>query len=284
MSRWWRILRIHPTQLRPAGAFFGARDSAVAIIMAVMLLPLIVAAGGALDLARLYIAKSRLIYALDSAAIAVGVDGACGNATTVFNAYFDANYPTSKFGTVTPDTIVPTDVNNVISANATVTVNTFFLRLIGINTLSASHATQVVRDETAIELALVLDNTDSMVLNGLMAPLKTAAGQLLDVIFRCQATPPTTRVAIVPYAGTVNIGAGNAAYAPDPGHEYPTNVDTAWKGCVEARGGGYDVTDDPVAVGGTWAPFFWEAEHYYYDGSTEGSALFQCPTAGGVRS
>jgi Flp pilus assembly protein TadG len=292
MTRCRRNLRNGPTRLRRPGAFWRARDSAVAIIIAIMLLPMIVAAGGALDVARLYIAKTRLIFALDTAALAAGSaydisDSSVGE--TAFQKFFDANYPSSKVGTVTPVTLVPNITSSQVDVTATVTVDTLFLRVMGIPTLSATVTSVIRRHTTGLELALVLDNTYSMVQNGLMDPLKTAVGQLLDTIFDGEATPEGIRVGIVPYVAAVNIGTDNSAYVQaDPGNEYPADdglnpadpiVDTAWKGCVRARPAPYDTTDDFLAGDasqGEWPRYFWEAEHYYWRDNLVGSSAFQC--------
>ncbi len=247
----------------------------MAIVAALMMVPMIVAAGGAIDLASFYAAKTRLIYALDSAAVAIGASTSCEDPNNVFTAYFNANYPATKNGEtfdVQAPVITQNGVATTIDVAASVRINTQFLRLININTLSTQHTSRAIRRQTNLELALVLDNTDSMVDNNLMNPLKTAAGQLLDTLFRCQTVATNVQVAIVPYTGTVNIGTGNAGFTTDPGNQYPQDdglsppiEDTSWKGCVEARGGVGDVTDTFLsgdANQGEWRQYFWEAEDY----------------------
>ena len=92
--------------------FAQARDGAIAIIFALALLPLLLAAGAAIDLGRAYMVKSRLGYAIDAAALAVGA------ATTtdedeleaIMLAFFDANYPAQELGVPATPVMVINDV------------------------------------------------------------------------------------------------------------------------------------------------------------------------------
>ena len=294
MTRWWRGPRGNLARLGLPGAFVRERHCVVAIIVALMMIPLIVAAGGAIDVARLYVAKTRLIFALDSAALAAGAAFDNANPTVgqeAFDNYFNANYPAAKaakLGTVTPSPPVPTITSGQVDVTATVTVNTVFLKLITIDTLSATVRSVVNRQTTGLELALVLDNSSSIVGTPL-ADLKSAVGTLLDTVFQGDPMPPSIFVGIVPYAAAVNIGSGNAAWAQaDPGNLYPVDdgldpadpiVDTSWKGCVMARPAPYDTTDDFFSGDpsqGEWRRYFWEAEHFYYTNGNEGTAFQQC--------
>ena len=68
----------------------------------------------------------------------------------------------------------------------------------------------------------------------------------------------------------------NFVNVPSPPHDYTGSIDDEWKGCVEARSSGHDLTDD--FTGGTggdgkWNPYYWEAEDIF---NSQGNFSF-CP-------
>lgn len=71
----------------------------VAIIVAICCIPLMVAAGVAVDLGRAYKVKQRLSQAADAAGLAVGSSYGNGqDSNTVLSNFFNANFPSSKLG------------------------------------------------------------------------------------------------------------------------------------------------------------------------------------------
>jgi Flp pilus assembly protein TadG len=239
---------------------FVERTGVVAIIVALTMIPLFLAAGGAIDLARLYMAKERLRHALDAALLAAGSSEQADRLTT-FNNFFAKNYPATDLGTtdVTPP---PFNVNDSeFKASGTVQVPTVFLKLIKMDTLTASATATVIRRTTGVEVALVLDNSGSMGEGTKLADLKTAALALVDIVSGGQDNPDKAWFSVIPFVATVNIGTENSGLAPElsPLHEYPHIGDTSWKGCVEALDDPDDVLDDTESG---WRRFFWQAETF----------------------
>src|SRR5580704_18215674 len=70
------------------------RDGAVAVIFGLAAIPIIIAAGMAIDTARAYMVKTRLGAALDAAALAVGSENTQNSTqlTTDLQNYFYNNY------------------------------------------------------------------------------------------------------------------------------------------------------------------------------------------------
>lgn len=113
--------------------------------------------------------------------------------------------------------------------------------------LTVSASSEVTFETTGIEVVMVLDNTGSMGSSNKLADMKTAARDMVDILFDGEATSSTVKVGLVPFSGAVNIGnnvTNIASYVNDP---------TA-----------YDTTDDSVAVGGRWDPFYWADTPYPY--------------------
>lgn len=73
---------------------------------------------------------------------------------------------------------------------------------------------EVTRAGNNLEVALVLDNSTSMA-GASLTSLKAAAGQLVDLVVSDTQTPFYSKVAIIPYAAGVNVGAyATAARGP----------------------------------------------------------------------
>ena len=237
---------------------FGSdRRGAVAIIFALCLIPLCLAGGAAVDLGRAYVVKSRLAYALDAAGLAVGA------ATTndenelanIMQVFFDANYPADEIGVPVTPTLVLTD--SEVELYATADVDTTLMRIVGVNSLTVSAETLIIRETKGLEVALVLDNTGSMGRTK-MNDLKDASNIFIDILFGDDDENNLIKIAVVPFAGTVNVGTDfdrdflienfdNANWEP-----------TVWGGCVMARSGNGDRNDDkPSADDRRWGGYLW---------------------------
>jgi Flp pilus assembly protein TadG len=148
---------------------------------------------------------------------------------------------------------------------------------------------EVQRSIDRLEIALVLDNTGSMVLNNSpkLATLKTEAKKLVDKLSQAaalSAEPQPIKIALVPFSNTVRVQGTTslAAYNPashtgpgipswiDPegrqhwpgGTNYDIfdtqytdrltmmqNIGQSWAGCVEARRQPYDIREDAPSSG-----------------------------------
>lgn len=254
--------------IRLAVRRFGRDERGViGVIFALAIVPLILAAGIAVDGSRAYLVKQRLQYALDAAGLAVGSStGDQAALEGVMNQFFNANFSGDSIAiSATPALAIS---GSEITVTGTATVNTTFMRIVGINEMTVNAVAQIERETTALEVALVLDNTGSMANNGKIGQLINASNTLIDILFGSETNPPLLKVALVPFVTTVNIGTAQSAFVrtPSPAHEYPPTVDTAWKGCVEARPIPFDVVDTYVAgsaTEGEWNPYYWQAETFY---------------------
>lgn len=204
----------------------------IVALFAAAAIPLTLAAGIGIDAAKAYSVKVRLGAALDAAALAVGSSNPAQYTTAQLqqrmNNFFYANFPAnSPIGTPQPPTMTVDSTNNhLLNFTVTATVDTVFMRMVGINTLTVSVANQVTRGITGLELALVLDNTGSMLCGdggGCSTPshisaLITDANAIIDTLFAASADPTRLKIAIVPYVTTVNIGSacGNTATQGSP--------------------------------------------------------------------
>jgi len=172
------------------------RQQGIAVIMTVLTMMIAVPLVGlAFDVGILYMIRGKLYQAVDAAALAgaralgQGPDSGTqvSNAQTAATKYFNANFPTGFWGTISVNfptpTVDSTSTPNYRSVNtiATVTAPLYFLRMLGQNTATiAATATAGRRDALVM---LVLDRSYSM-LNTFQgttacAIMKTDAAQFL---------------------------------------------------------------------------------------------------------
>jgi len=242
--------------IRLTQRFRDCRRGAVAVMFALAMIPLMVSAGLAVDLSRAYLVKTRLSHALDAAGLAVGSMRTTSTNTAYLTAQFtdfvNASYPATETGTVHDLTFV--DNGGIITVTGKATVDTAFMAIVGIDTITVSASAEIVVETNGLELVLVLDNTGSMSSNNKMTDMKAAALEMIDIVFGNETTPELLKVGLVPFDNTVNIGTANIAYVTDPS-TYDWGG-SSWQGCVMARDYPYDVQDTDTATGGLWDPFW----------------------------
>ncbi len=231
------------------------RRGAVAVVFALALIPLCMAGGAAIDMGRAYLVKSRLGYALDAAGLAVGASSITDEAELeeLMEAFFEANYPANEVGVAATPEMTLTD--DEIELEATATINTTLMSIVGIDTLTVSASTVIVRETKGLEVVLVLDNTGSMGTTK-MNSLKTASRTFVDILFGDSTENELLLVGIVPFAAAVNVGDDfahlNDAFDEDDFDPFD------WEGCVMARGGNRDRTDvPPTSNNRRWEAFLW---------------------------
>ena len=257
--------------------FARDRRGAVAVIFVVALIPLIAAGGAAIDISRAYLVQQRLGLAIDAAGLAVGSSsGTEAQLRDKMELFFRANYPANEIGV--PATPVLTLVGNRIQIAATAEVDATLMRIVGINSITVAAQTEVIREISGLEVALVLDITGSMNTNDRVGAMRDAATLLVTTLYDATADPTKVKIALAPFVTSVNIGSGNMSwidttgaaqfngvnFSPRTDHlTLFSRVPRAWKGCVEARPAPYDTEDTPPnpAVPDTlFVPYFWPDE------------------------
>jgi len=236
----------------------------VMALFAIAIIPMMVAAGLAVDLSRAYLIKSRLSHALDAAGLAVGSMRTTTTDTAYleqqFTNFVNANYPSAEVGATHDLTYV--DNGGVISVTGKATVETVFMAIVGINNMTVSASAEIIVETNGLELMMVLDNTGSMGSYNKLEDMKTAAHDLIDILFGNEALPDLLKVGLVPFSGSVNIGTSMSSSVADTStYDWGS---TSWEGCVEARAYPYDVQDADTGTGGLWAPYHW-ADHNSYN-------------------
>ncbi|WP_418158608.1 pilus assembly protein TadG-related protein [Benzoatithermus flavus] len=244
------VARRWPSRLR---CFWQDRRGNAAMVFALVLLPLTAAAGIAVDSMLAYTVENELQKSLDAAGLAAGrtIDPADveADARSFFASNFGAGPDLAALSNLRVDIA---QADGQITLTATARMPTTFMRLFGRDSVTVSARTVVNRQTRGMELVLVLDTTYSMMSSNKITGLKTAATELLDILYGDRETVPNLWVGVVPYIAAVNVGTANIGFlaASDRARAAPPTAfspDT-WGGCVLARAAPRDQNDDPPSI------------------------------------
>jgi hypothetical protein len=162
-----------------------------------------------------------------------------------------------------------TIANGRITADATLLISPVIASMFINGQVRVGGSSQVLREVRGLEVALVMDNTESMYINNRIGIARTAATNFVDIIGEAasrSSTPQNVRIAMVPFAGTVNVGPANAGatwmdtnaaspihgqlFSNDHGGAVSANrftllsqMEIPWAGCVESRPMPFDVQE-----------------------------------------
>jgi Flp pilus assembly protein TadG len=213
--------------------FFRSQSGNVSIMLALAVVPLILAAGAAVDMVRANYTRTVLQGAADAAALggSTSKDQSAAVLSKVVEDYLRANRAMDVLQYVTN---VSEDLNmaqGTLTVKVAGQINTSFMSLAGIPTIDVGATSQVNVGGTALELAMVLDNTGSMS-GAKIASLKASANQLVSILDAERGDYSVLKVGVVPFAEYVNVGKGNLGAAWIDGSAVTA---ANWLGCVGSR-------------------------------------------------
>lgn len=177
------------------------------MIFGLAAIPVVAATGVAIDYGRAAMAHSHLADTLDAAVLAVGSKPTMSDeaATTLVNDWLSAKL--ADDGTIENwkiDSLTQKDGKVTVTASAN--VPTTLTNIIGVENMPISVLSEAIRSVNKLEVALVLDTTDSMS-GAKITALKTAAKSLVSKI--TADAKADVKIAVVPYGSTVNVGLAN---------------------------------------------------------------------------
>jgi Flp pilus assembly protein TadG len=211
-------------------SFCSAREGNVAIGVGLVSIALFGFVGAAIDYSRANLLKTSMQSALDSTTLKLGrqyytLSGSLlqTEGSDIFASLFKR--PEAKNTAVTV-AIDPTA--STIQADSSASLDTTFLSVIGIDSIQIkAHSTVNYAVQTALRVALVLDNTGSMGQAGKMTALQTAAKNMITKLQTSSTSAGDIYVSIVPFAKDVNLGTGNAG---QPWILWDDGTDNSWDG------------------------------------------------------
>ena len=186
---------------------------ATALLFGLVLFVCISVAGLCFDMARAHRIATKVSSALDSAALAAAKammenDGLSDTqvkdiALTFLNTQTAS---LSSAGLVLGTPVITLDRSTgEVKVVSNISVATTFGRILTIDSLDFARSSTVIYNQTRIELAMVLDVTGSMNSSSKLATMKSAAKDVIDILVDPDK-PWLTRVSLVPYSATVNVG------------------------------------------------------------------------------
>jgi Flp pilus assembly protein TadG len=218
--------------------FLKSQSGNVSILMGLSIVPLMLATGAAVDMIRANNTRTILQGAADSAAVAgaTSKDQSAGKLKKVVEDYLKANKAMDALQYVTN---VSQDLDmgqGTFTVKIAGKISTGFMYLAGVPTMDVGAVSQANVGATALELAMVLDNTGSMA-GAKIDSLKASANQLITILDGEKGDYSTLKVGVVPFAEYVNVGTGNLAAAwLDASAVTAAN----WLGCVGSRNAPFD--------------------------------------------
>lgn len=166
-----------------------------------MFLVIILVGGIATDLMRHEATRARLQGAVDRSVLAAASMTQRRDPATVARDYFKTTRMSARY---TAAQVARTNGRQV-SANAQATTNTFFMRLLGVDSLSVP-ARSVARELVPnVEISLVLDISGSMRFSNRMTNLRPAAQSFVRNVLSTHGGTDTS-INLVRYAGSTNPG------------------------------------------------------------------------------
>jgi Flp pilus assembly protein TadG len=308
-----RIRRLGP---RLTGALRDERGG-ILVTAALSMLPITLMAFAAVEFHNFHRHRTQLQNALDAAALAVARAPTTSTQAqlrtiyvTVLKGHLDLRPGLVTLVEAEPNPATGaggqpqlTYANGQVTANATLSISPIVANLILNGDLRISGGSTVLREAKGLEVALVLDNTGSMLTNNRIGITKTAATNFVNVLE--QATVGTTnansvKIGLVPFGATVKVGSGfqtaswmdTAGVSPINNELFRTPTGAAvtaatsrftllsqmgvpWAGCVESRQAPHDVQDTAPSSGvpaTLFTPYFSPDEADYLPASSSGSS------------
>ena len=168
------------------------RRGAVALIFAIMLLPLCLCIGAAVDYARILRWKGSFDNSADAAALAAASQGA-SIVTNPPSAAFVQNYFSAELGAMNDGVTVSSNVtmsqsvtSYFVNVSYTATIPTTLMRIIGVNNVTLSgNATAAVDLPKYADFYLLLDNSPSMGLAATTADINKMQSVAGGCAFAC---------------------------------------------------------------------------------------------------
>lgn len=179
------------------------------VIFAVLGLVLVATSGAVVDFSRVQQARTKAQNALDAATLAlsdqVGEKDVTADTIKAQAQLLLTELVGDAAVTAIVTSAVPDEDNDKLTLNASITVPTYFVQVIGIKSISASMLSEVTRSSSNLEVAVAADITYSMSGSRITA-LKSALTETIDLLVKTDQKPTYSKMAIVPYSNGVNVG------------------------------------------------------------------------------
>ena len=246
-------------------------DGNVTVLFALAIVPLLIAAGAAIDYIRFLDTKTSVQAALDGAALAASTPAGFTDAQRIAVAkdYFKSNvsYKADNGSDIDINVTVTTDT---VAASVDTKVATSFMRLGGINDMRLKETAEVMRPFAGnAEVVLVLDYSGSMNRNNKYQDMSAAAAAMIDELDKAMKDD-ALKIGLVPFSAMVYT-------SMDRNFVTQPSATQTWTGCTQDRMYPYNTTvDTPTADPDTK----WGYDKGLISGVTprpENDGIYSCP-------
>jgi Flp pilus assembly protein TadG len=226
-----------------------ARGS-VALLAGLSAIPMLLAAGVTVDMARASHEDTAFQAAVDAAALALAasdlsnLDGVTAaqlptrmsQLNTMAKKYIKANYTPQFYNDKDIKVNVAVDSSGTVSVQGYHDFPTAIMRIVGINKVDLAADAQVKKSaglSENIEVYLVMDTTGSMSQNNKLVDAKAAAKLLLTEVLGDKTSDPHLKFALIPFSASVNVGSQylNSGWIDTAGNAQVSRLnftDTTW--------------------------------------------------------
>ncbi len=231
----------------------------VGIIFGIVLVPIVIAMGSAVDYSRAFLKQKDLASAVDTAVLAGGIFSE--ETQQVFEDKVKktlyANFPENEIASLSFNR---DEATKTITVTATSNVPTKFAGIWQVDNVPIQATAEATPGRSYAEIVLVLDNTGSMRWSGKLDALKTAAKDLVQILH--DSSPDTNKlfISLVPFTTTVRLSSDMLSWSgidfnglsSVSGEDFEGNTNVIdlyndmnipWNGCVRARPSGNDLND-----------------------------------------
>ena len=178
--------------------FRKEEDGAVVALTLYMFVLFLILAGLGVDTMRHEMQRTRLAAVADAASLAGAAAPNNDAAKTIIQDYFAKNGMSDNLEAFGEDDVQITLNTSKVTVNTSVDVDTYLLKLAGVETMSAAATSTAEKRVPKLEIALVLDVSGSMA-GDKLTNLKTAAKQFVTTILN-SADPGDAIISIVPFS------------------------------------------------------------------------------------
>ena len=204
--------------------FLKSTKGNVAITFAIAGIPMVLAGGVALDYGQASHTQNVLQQAVDDAALAAWASDTESLevlSKTVKNYLIKNGVREALVGEISVKLVKRGDKKLKVVARGK--IDSSFMGLLGFDKMKIKATSTVVRDFGNIEVALVLDNTGSMLADGKMDSLKKAAKTMVDELYDKKGSSTDLKFGIVPFSQYVNVG---VSHRNAPWMDVPADTET----------------------------------------------------------
>ncbi|MGK6325186.1 TadE/TadG family type IV pilus assembly protein [Sphingomonas sp. DT-51] len=192
------------------------RRGNVLLIGAASMLPLLGMLGGAFDMARAYLVRTRLQQACDAAVLAgrlgMGAEAWSSVAQQKADRYFQSNFRTGQYGSTGSRIIYEPRSISTVHATASASVPMLIMKVFGFGAIDLQASCDAQMELPNADIMFVLDTTLSMAESNpgdsisRIAALRSSVQNFYTVLQKAKGSETRLRYGFVPYASTVNVG------------------------------------------------------------------------------